>query len=81
MKRVVVRVYAGDAKVKGNPLVQAVGFLGSSMAAPGSTIADWTSGVSLAQAPGSTPTPGTVAPVPPITPGPVQPSPTPPATP
>ena len=36
MKRVVVRVYRGDAKTKGNPLAQAVGFLGSSVATPGS---------------------------------------------
>ncbi len=30
MKRVVVRVYAGDAKTKGNPLAESTGFLGSS---------------------------------------------------
>jgi general secretion pathway protein I len=80
MKRVVVRVYLGDAKVKGNPVGQAVGFLGSTLSPPGSTIADWTSGVSLAQAPGSSPAPGTVAPAPQVTPGPIPPSPTPPAT-
>src|SRR6202022_4270886 len=31
MKRVVVRVYAGDAKTKGSPLAESVGFLGSSV--------------------------------------------------
>ena len=35
MKRVVVRVYAGDAKTKGNAIAQAVGFLGSSLAHAG----------------------------------------------
>lgn len=84
MKRVVVRVYLGDAKAKGNPVVQAVGFLGSSLSTPGTTIADWTSGVSAQQAGGNPTTPGTTTPgtpVAPITPGPVQPSPIPPATP
>jgi general secretion pathway protein I len=45
MKRVVVRVYRGDAKTKGNPIVQAVGFLGTSVAPPGSQVAEWTSGI------------------------------------
>ena len=36
MKRVVVRVYRGDAKTKGNPLARPTGFLGSSVAMPGS---------------------------------------------
>ena len=31
MKRVVVRVYAGDAKTKGNPMVESVGFTGSAL--------------------------------------------------
>ncbi len=53
MKRVVVRVYLGDAKTKGNPLAQAVGFLGSSVATPGSTTVDWTAGVVTATVPGS----------------------------
>lgn len=81
MKRVVVRVYLGDAKSKGNPLVQAVGFLGSSLSTPGTTIADWTAGILSTPAPG-TPNPGTPGPTPPgapITPTP-QPSPIPPAT-
>ncbi|MGB6354962.1 MAG: type II secretion system minor pseudopilin GspI [Steroidobacteraceae bacterium] len=45
MKRVVVRVYAGDAKTKGNPLAESTGFLGSSVAtAGGSNAVDWTMG-------------------------------------
>ncbi|HEY0745790.1 MAG TPA: type II secretion system minor pseudopilin GspI [Steroidobacteraceae bacterium] len=59
MKRVVVRVYLGDAKTKGNPVAQAVGFVGSSLATPGSVVVDWTSGtVAGAPAPGAT-NPGT----------------------
>jgi general secretion pathway protein I len=93
MKRVVVRVYLGDAKAKGNPLAQAVGFLGSSLSAPGSTTVDWTAGVVTAGVPGATvpgaTVPGTVgAPAPgspappgtPIVPSP-SPSPTPPSNP
>jgi general secretion pathway protein I len=86
MKRVVVRVYLGDAKTKGNPLAQAVGFLGSSISTPGSTIADWTAGVVTSPAAG-TPSPlqpGTVPPVPggPTSPGtPIVPSPAPTPTP
>jgi general secretion pathway protein I len=53
MKRVVVRVYLGDAKTKGNPVGQAIGFLGTSVAAPGALIVDWTAGVSLANGAGS----------------------------
>jgi general secretion pathway protein I len=45
MKRVVVRVYAGDAKTKGNPIAEATSFLGSSLATPGgSNASDWTTG-------------------------------------
>lgn len=86
MKRVVVRVYLGEAKTKGNPLAQAVGFLGSSLAPPGSTIADWTTGVIAAAVPAApnpgSPNPGTgpTPPGAPITPTPGQPSPIPPAT-
>ena len=61
MKRVVVRVYQGDAKAKGNPIAQAVGFLGASLAVPGSTIVDWTAGISTAVAP-PVGTPGTGTP-------------------
>jgi general secretion pathway protein I len=86
MKRVVVRVYLGDAKTKGNPIAQAVGFLGGSLAPPGSTIADWTQGVVSAPVAGTpnpnapnpgAPNPGIIPGVP-IKPAPGQPSPTPP---
>ena len=87
MKRVVVRVYLGDAKAKGNPLAQAVGFLGSSISTPGSTVVDWTAGVVTGTAAG-TPNPlqpGTVPSVPgaPTSPGgtPIVPSPSPTPTP
>jgi general secretion pathway protein I len=88
MKRVVVRVYRGDAKTKGNPLAQAVGFLGSSIATPGSTSVDWTAGIvtSAAGTPGATTNPsgaivpGTTTPppatTPPTTPPPTIPPPT-----
>jgi general secretion pathway protein I len=90
MKRVVVRVYLGDAKTKGNPLAQAIGFLGGSLATPGTTT-DWTTGIQTAQAAG-TPNPtqpgtvGTPAPSTPVpgtsTPGtPIVPAPTPPTSP
>jgi general secretion pathway protein I len=83
MKRVVVRVYLGEAKTKGNPLAQAVGFLGSALAVPGSTIADWTTGVVTAPVQGTpnptSPTsPGAEPPGVPIAPTPA-PSPIPPA--
>jgi general secretion pathway protein I len=58
MKRVVVRVYLGDAKTKGNPIAQAVGFLGGSLAPPGSTTVDWTAGIFSAAAPGAPTPPG-----------------------
>jgi general secretion pathway protein I len=83
MKRVVVRVYLGDAKTKGNPIAQAVGFLGSSLATPGSTIVDWTAGIFSAAAPGSPTTtppasnpPGVNPPGTPVAPAPVPPPPT-----
>jgi general secretion pathway protein I len=44
MKRVVVRVYAGDAKTKGNPLAESTSFLGSGVATFGSSNAQWVSG-------------------------------------
>ena len=83
MKRVVVRVYLGDAKAKGNPLAQAVGFLGSSISTPGSTVVDWTAGVVTGTAAGAPNPlqPGTVPSVPgaPTSPGgtPIVPSPAP----
>jgi general secretion pathway protein I len=70
MKRVVVRVYPGDAKTKGNPLAESTGFLGSALATPGGSNVDWTMGstVQTAGAPGTTPTqttPVNSAPTPP----------------
>lgn len=51
MKRVVVRVYAGDAKTKGNALSESYGFVGTSLATPGSSNAvDWTLGSTTATA-------------------------------
>jgi general secretion pathway protein I len=87
MKRVVVRVYAGDAKTKGNPIAESIGFLGTSLGIPGGSNVDWTAGSTLA-APGSTtgtgatgnaPATGTPSPNPtnttPLTTPPVTPSP------
>jgi general secretion pathway protein I len=64
MKRVVVRVYAGNAKTKGNPVAESTGFLGTSLAPAGGSNVDWTTGSSVAttaQTPGTatTGTPGT----------------------
>jgi general secretion pathway protein I len=89
MKRVVVRVYLGDAKTKGNPIAQAVGFLGGSLATPGSTVVNWTAGIlSTGPAgtalPGTTTTPGINPPAggnPPVNPPGVGPAPTPPTVP
>jgi general secretion pathway protein I len=58
MKRVVVRVYLGDAKTKGNPVAQAVGFLGKAVAVMGSSNVDWTTGVTTAAGTTPTGTPG-----------------------
>ena len=59
MKRVVVRVYAGDSKTKGNPLAESTGFLGSSVSTPGSSnTVDWNAG-STAAPPANTAEPGT----------------------
>ncbi len=45
MKRVVVRVYLGDSKTKGNPLVESVGFTGAAVSVKGtSNNTDWTAG-------------------------------------
>jgi general secretion pathway protein I len=90
MKRVVVRIYAGDAKTKGNPVAESTGFLGSALGTPGgSNAVDWTLGTVAPAGPGTpgapnpgvtpgvTP-PGTVSPTPPAGSGP---TPTPPPTP
>src|SRR5580698_1894043 len=77
MKRVVVRVYAGDAKSKSNPLAESTGFLGSALSTPGLSNVDWTAGTTSSPggALGTTPaagavgttTPLTISPVPPVT--------------
>jgi general secretion pathway protein I len=60
MKRVVVRVYAGDAKTKGNPLAESTGFLGSAIGTPGnSNTLDWNAGSTAAPTPAA---PNTAAP-------------------
>jgi general secretion pathway protein I len=82
MKRVVVRVYAGDAKTKGNPVAESTGFLGSAFLPPGSSNVDWTFGSTQATAtpPGNAAAPGTPGATP-IGSTPVTPTPTPTATP
>jgi general secretion pathway protein I len=89
MKRVVVRVYVGDAKTKGNALVEATGFLGSALATPGnSNTLDWTFGTTSTTpgtgTPGSgipgTGNPTTTAPGTYPTPGTPTPAPAPPVT-
>ncbi len=73
MKRVVVRVYAGDAKAKGSPVAESTGFLGSSLSTAGnSNTQDWTTGTTpdTATSPGGVP-PGT----PPLTVTPTAPKP------
>jgi general secretion pathway protein I len=52
MKRIVVRVYPGDAKSKSNALAESIGFVGSDLSTPGSSNVDWT-------APAATSTSGT----------------------
>jgi general secretion pathway protein I len=44
MKRVVVRVWAGDSKTKGNPIAESTGFIGTTLGTPGSSNVDWTTG-------------------------------------
>jgi general secretion pathway protein I len=78
MKRVVVRVYAGDAKTKGNPVAESTGFIGSALAAPGGSNVDWTMGSSVGTAATPGTTPGVTAPVTitPTAPAPTAPAPT-----
>lgn len=54
MKRIVIRVYAGETKAKGNPLNETVGFLSTALATPPgrSNMLDWRAG-QTAPAPGS----------------------------
>jgi general secretion pathway protein I len=63
MRRVVVRVYAGDAKSKGNPVAESSGFLGTALSQPGATTVDWTQGNTAASlgAAGSTGTTSTTS--------------------
>lgn len=52
MKRVVVRIYAGDAKTKGNPVIESTGFLSTALSTPGSSNStDWTLGTTVQPAP------------------------------
>jgi general secretion pathway protein I len=46
MKRIVVRVWAGDAKTKGNPIAESTGFIGTAVGTPGLSNVDWTVGTS-----------------------------------
>ena len=69
MKRVVVRVYEGNAKAKGNPLSESTGFLGTSLSAPGTGDMDW----NLAAGIPATGTPATGTVTTPITPAVVPP--------
>jgi len=67
MKRVVVRIYAGDAKTKGNPVIESTGFVGTSLSTPGSSNStDWTAGTTLAAGPGTDGTNGTPTPATPV---------------
>lgn len=78
MKRVVVRVYAGDAKTKGNPVAESTGFLGSSVGTPGgSNAVDWTAGTLVPAGGGPSTTPVTPNPAgtPVVTPPVVSPTP------
>jgi general secretion pathway protein I len=50
MKRVVVRVWEGDAKTKGNPVAETTSFLGASLGLPGMSNVDWTVGSTAATA-------------------------------
>jgi general secretion pathway protein I len=70
MKRVVVRVWAGDAKTKGNPLAESTGFLGASLGTPGNSNVDWTTGSTMqtAQPCSTTPTNQTTSTTPPCAP-------------
>jgi general secretion pathway protein I len=74
MRRVVVRVYEGNAKTKGNPLAESTGFLGTSLGTPlGGSNVDWTTGTTVPAgapgAPGVTP-PNPITPTPPAPPTP-----------
>ncbi len=62
MKRVVVRVWAGKANTKSNPVVETTGFLGGALGIPGASNVDWTQGSTVAPAtPGAGGAPGRAA--------------------
>jgi general secretion pathway protein I len=44
MRRVVVRVWAGTADTKSNPLAESTGFLGTALTTPGGSNVDWAIG-------------------------------------
>ena len=78
MKRVVVRVYQGDAKTKGNALIETVGFVGQQLAIPGnSNSLNWQSG----SLPSATNPANTANPTDPTTGTPILPGQQPPSTP
>ena len=61
MKRIVVRVWLGDSKTKGNPLAETTGFYGAALSIAGNSNAlDWTQGTTAVATPCSN-TPGTGA--------------------
>jgi general secretion pathway protein I len=51
MKRIVVRVWAGEAKTKSNPITEATSFYGTSLGQPGISNVDWTLGTTAAPQP------------------------------
>jgi general secretion pathway protein I len=53
MKRIVVRVWAGDAKTKGNPIAESTSFLGASIGQAGISNIDWTVGSTASTACGA----------------------------
>jgi prepilin-type N-terminal cleavage/methylation domain-containing protein len=55
MKRIVVRVWAGDAKTKSNPITEATSFYGTSLGQPGISNVDWTVGSTAAPQPCAAP--------------------------
>ena len=61
MKRVVVRVWEGNAKTKGNPIAESTSFLSSALAVAGMSNVDWTLGSTVppcTPATGAATTPG-----------------------
>jgi general secretion pathway protein I len=68
MKRVVVRVYPGDAKTKGSPLAESTSFLGAALGSLGSSNIPWaTDGGPGGATPGTTPGTSAPTPIPPTT--------------